>query len=194
MMRGSRADVTCPHDVLVLTPLALYFTDVSTASNCVWLNALYASARNWAVKRSRIRKYLKIAVLKLLRPGPRTTPLGVLPMLTQLIAGQVPEAHCAAVMGIGSVNAAVLNHWFTDRWPEGGFGLPTRSGRAPSPALKKFTVGLVLIEMFNGAPAGMYWVMSEICQPSNTVFTKRFCEWKLGRAHRRLKLRMFGRS
>lgn len=47
MMRGFCAAVCCPKFAVVWNAAALKFAVVLSALNCVWLNALYISSRNW---------------------------------------------------------------------------------------------------------------------------------------------------
>src|SRR5215470_17379895 len=117
--RDPRAEVTVPNAAFVWAPVAvLNVAEVFTPENCVWLNVLYASNRNWPRTLSlNSGKFLKIDMSKLLMPGPRKTSLGAFPA--------VPTA--------GTPNAPVLKYWLSDRLSLGRMGFESITGRTPSP-------------------------------------------------------------
>src|SRR5436309_15093253 len=108
-------------------------------------------------------------MFQLFMPGPRATTDGASPM--------VPAA--------GRANAAVLNQWSNVRWSLGSVGLPTTTGRQPSPPPVRSTPSVrspvpklllelplpeLLVSQNNGAPLTNR-VVPASCQPSNTFLT-----------------------
>ena len=71
MMRGFCAAVYCPKFAVVWTAAALKFAVVLSALNCVWLNALYISSRNWNWTVSRMGMPFTSEMSQVSRPGPR---------------------------------------------------------------------------------------------------------------------------
>ena len=112
-MRASRAPVACPKG----RPFESYGYIVCAPVHCVWLRALKASSRKFAVTDSRILKFLAKDKSILLSPGPRTVPSPELPLTP---------------IG-GAVNAAVLKSLEKLLLPWLRFGLPdTNSSSGPA--------------------------------------------------------------
>ena len=84
---------------------------MSTLSNCVWLKALYASARNCKLKRSVNLMFLKSERSQLLMPGPRATTAPALPMQAMPV-----------LVHRGGPKAALLKYWLMLRLSFGNTG------------------------------------------------------------------------
>ena len=118
LIRGSRAEVTCPK--------AAAPNDVFTPANCVWLKRLKNSARNCTATRSVIAVRLMNETSQLLIPGARNSPRPALP--------NVPNA--------GFAKELVLNQRETVLLSVTG---AIRSGRCAPPPTPARSAGIVTV-------------------------------------------------
>src|SRR6266404_99792 len=143
--RGVRVEITCPNRVLVWLPAGSNLAAVSKVAYCVWLNALYASHRNWKLRFSlRSGNCLDSARSKLFTPGFRMLSLPAFP--------ESPFP--------GRENATVLNQWKKEDEPE--FASPTMFTRCPSPPPVRSTVSVVVKLIAFGVPL-TNWAMPLNC-------------------------------
>src|SRR5207253_2764145 len=120
-IRAAAAPLYQPKSLLICFPAVSNLAAVSTALNCVWLNVLYVSRRNCALRVSLFPSaiFLNSEIFHLFLPGPRIGSLGELP---------IPKLDVN-----GGLTASVLKACSLVRSPRDRFGLLTRITRLSTP-------------------------------------------------------------
>src|SRR5450759_1242993 len=178
MIRGLRASVNWPSPAFTCAPFGSNRTAVSRDRNWVWLKALYASQRSWALKRSPIGRFLNREISQLLTPGPRKSILAALP--------KVPTA--------GNANTSVRKLRSKVRSLLGRTGLPVITTRADWVGVPVMSMEVVVVkETVVGAPL-LKLAIPDSCQSLRTILAIPLVADVLGRSQTQFTLTTWVRS